>query len=78
MGGSGECYSVATKILRTPQAIDNDRSLIGDSLLDCEANLFLAQAGKPGGKAALGMFCIFIFNWVTIIVIIKFIRGFAL
>ena len=51
---------------------------LGDSLLDCEAKLFLAPAGKPGGKAALGMFCIFIFNWVTIIVIVKFICGFAL
>ena len=51
---------------------------LGDSLLDCEAKLFLARAGKPGGKAALGMFCIFIFNWVTIIVIVKFICGFAL
>ena len=51
---------------------------LGDSLLDCEAKLFFARAGKPGGKAALGMFCIFIFNWVTIIVIVKFICGFAL
>ena len=45
-----------------------------ETLLDWEAKLFLAQAGK----AALGMFCIFIFNWVTIIMIVKFICGFAL
>ena len=37
-GGSGKCYDVATKILRTSQAINNDRSLlktcrVADSLL---------------------------------------------
>ena len=52
--------------------------VIGDSLLDCDAKHFLARAGKPGGKAALGMLCIFIFNWVTVVVIVKFICGFGL
>ena len=51
---------------------------LGHSLLDCEPKLFLARAGKPGDNAALVMFCIFIFNWVTIIAIVKFICGFAL
>lgn len=50
--------------------LGNNR-VIGDSLLDCEAKLILARAGK----AALGMFCIFIYNLVTIIVIVKFICG---
>ena len=38
-GGSGKSYGVATKILRTPQAINNDRSLSYGNYTNCK--LFL-------------------------------------
>ena len=39
-GRSGKCYDVATKILRTPQAINNDRSLISQTKMVVIFKLF--------------------------------------